>query len=151
MEFWHDFPGQRHELPAGDAQLEPAPQPTAVSRVVIEFVQFPQQFLAPVDIPDAADEFVIGREKISVVELQQRPQDPRFPVETPLNHFIFVLIWMQTQLLAYTFGKGPPRIAQGVDCLGTVEEIFGAPRTSVLAGHWRRCRRRLHEEIGESV
>jgi hypothetical protein len=75
MEFWHDFPGQRHELPAGDAQIEPAPQPTAVFRMIIEFVQFPQQFLAPADFPDAADEIVIGREKVPIVALQQRSQD----------------------------------------------------------------------------
>ena len=106
----------------------------AVFRVIIKFVQFPQQFFAPADFPDTADEIVIGREKVPAVELQQRPQDSRFPVKTPLKDFILVLIWVKTQSLAYAFGEGPARPAHGMGCLGAREKIIGAPRASVLAG-----------------
>jgi hypothetical protein len=150
-EFRHDFPGQRHELPAGNPQVEPTPQPTAVSRVVIKLVQFPHQFFAPADFPDAADEIVIGREKAPVAALQQRPQDSRFPVKTPPKDRLFVLVWVQTQLLAYAFGEGPSRNVPSMGYFGGGEKIIGAPRASVLAGRRRRRRRHPRKEVGESV
>jgi hypothetical protein len=90
--------------------------------------------LAPTDFPDAADKIAIRREKITVVALQQWPQDAGFSVKTQLKDRFLVLVWMQAQLLAHAFGEGPARLAQGMGYLGAREKIIGAPRASVLAG-----------------
>ena len=131
--------------------MEPAPQPAAVSRVIIEFVQFPHQFFAPTDLPDAADEIVIWREEIPVAALQQRPQDSRFSVKTLLKDGSLVLIGMQAPLLADAFGEGPSRVVQGMDRIGAWKKILGAPRPPVPVARWRRRRRDLRKEIGKSV